>query len=144
MRNIQERLGNSFIEARYGYWIHPDGAFLNVDKNEGHIDALMDRIEFITLSPTQPLHVWYDEALARGFVRIIAKDNDTHQMNIQFKSLNVRTRRSLINLIQGLEPRSLYVFESRDYKTFDNQRDVLRFVRDYSGTSEVVTETWTK
>jgi hypothetical protein len=144
MQDIHERLGNNFIEARYGYWIHPEGSFINVEKTEGHIDAIMDRLEFITLSPTQPLHVWYDEALARGFVRIIAKNDDTRQMNIQFKTLGGQTRRALLSLIQGLEPRDLYVFEARDYKTFDNQRDVVRFVREFNGVSALTTETWSR
>lgn len=141
---INERLANSFAPAAYGYWINPEGTILPVQKTHGHIDFLMDRYDFIHLSPTQPNDVWYNEALSLGWVRVIASNNNHHQFNMQFKMLNSRTRESLIDLIDGLMTYDIYLYESKDYLTFD-QRGAIRFVKNFSGHNNymMAAETWT-
>lgn len=142
---LRERLGNSFVDAAYGYWIAPEGQIHNVEKREGHVDALMDLEAFNFLSPSQPYYEWYDAALSSGWVRVIAPSMNHKQFNFQFKMLTPRTKRVLVNLIGGLPPYDLYVFEAGEYKTFDTQRDVLSFVRSFDAVVESLsTDTWTR
>ena len=124
-----------FVPANYGYWITSSGEVLKVDQREGHVSLLMDHGAFGDLSPTQPYHGWYESALSRGWVRVVAPAKNRRQFRFQFAYLDQATRLSLIRLIRELNPYDCYVYESSQYLAFDSLRDVVQFVTNFRGTA---------
>lgn len=142
---LSEPLSFGFVPARYGYWISDGGKILNVERREGHVPVLIDCEEFIDLSPAQPYSEWYDAALSRGWVRVIARADQRQRFSFQFKSLSPATRSSLINLIAGFPPYDQYVLESAAYRTFCSPEEAVRFIEECSDTIyELSPDTWTE
>ncbi len=132
------------IPARYGYWISRSGAILRVDDTEGHVPFLFDVDDFRTLSPFQPFYDWYEAALSRGWIRVIAATQDRTQFRFQFKAPPLVARRSLIALLNGLPPYERYVFESSSYQVFSSAKDAAVFVQECATpVSNLGMETWT-
>jgi len=131
----------SSVTAEHGYWITRDGEVLSVDR-EGHIAVLMDRDEFIDLSPTQPYADWYTAALDRFWVRVVAPAGDRRQFRFQYVKLTSATRSELIRLIVGLELYGQYIFEAATYLTFASREETVRFVEHYDeAVAEMATDT---
>ncbi len=131
-------------QSSYGYWISARGGIINVEQKDGHISLLMDRDEFIDLSPTQPYSTWYETALLRGWVRIIAPVANRQQFRFQFRELSPDTRTPLIWLIGSLMPYREYILEASTYKVFYSPQDTSRYIEQCCGpVGGFSTASWT-
>lgn len=132
------------MPARYGYWIDRNGAILRVDDTHGHVPVLFDIGEFQTMSPCQPYHEWYEAALSRGWIRVIAAAQDRMQFRFQFTVPTSMARCSLIGLLGGLPRYEQYIFESSSYQVFSSAQEATAFVQDSAiPGSDLGRETWT-
>lgn len=141
------------MPAAYGYWIHPDGTILEVNTKHGHLDVIQEQPEVFDLiapaafadllNPSRCIegHEWYDAALGSGWVRIIACERRFHY---QFKYLTTEARRSLLELISTFIPCDRYVFESSNYKIFDQGEAAVFHINSFQGEIHSLSDTtWT-
>lgn len=131
-------------QSSYGYWISNCGAISNVEERHGHISALLDHDEFIDLSPTQPYRMWYEAALLRGWVRIIAPSVDRQQFRFQFRELSPATRTSLLWLINSLARYREYILEASIPRVFHSPHETSSFIAQCCAPiDELSTTSWT-
>ena len=130
-----------FVPAQYGYWITREGETLAINQRDGHVPALMEHEKFIYLSPSQPYCDWYEAALARGWVRVIAPAKDRRLFRFQFVLLALEAQQALVDLLGGLAY-DRYILEAAEYQMFSTAEDAIRFVQAASITS-FSTATWT-
>lgn len=150
--DLLEGLAPDFHPAAYGYWIDPEGNIHNIEKNEGHIDFLMDwpGDDFMRLSPTQPKYDWYDAALDAGWIRVIASKSNDSQMNIQYSWFpSKKSKYALLNLVTGLMPYQQYYIENSQ-ETFNDPKTAARQISQAARNlispvkESKKSETWTK
>jgi hypothetical protein len=132
------------FSSPYGYWISPDGRIINVNETHGHLDVLYDLPDFAFMEASRPhdMHAWYEAALNRGWVRIVAPEQDRSVFRFQYRSLSASARSSLALLLQSVGERGAYIFESLDYRHFHRIQDAFDFIEIHNEVAEFATETW--
>lgn len=124
---LSERVSRDFVEARYGYWIEPDGKIDPINLHAGHAEFLSHKFPKIPYDAGTDNERLYETALGLGWIRIAA-DRSADEMAIQWYKLNNRSASSLVDLINTLDEKRFYFFENVR-ANFHTKRDAVAQVR---------------